>query len=66
MTVGDLRRSIEDLPDNFSVVVCYGEKALHVGGLGIASMGLPATFADSPLGVIGGPSVFEITARDNA
>lgn len=66
MTVGDLRRSIEELPDNMSVVVCYGEKALHVGGLGTAYVGLPATFSDSALSVVGGPSVFEITARDNA
>lgn len=66
MTIGDLRNCIEGLPDSMSIVVCYGEKALHVGGLGVASMGVPSTYQDTPLVVVGGPSVFEVTARDNA
>ena len=66
MTVGDLRRVIEGLPDNMDVIVCYGEDALHIGGLGPATLGSPAKFKDSSLTVVKGPTVFEITVRDHA
>lgn len=66
MTIGDLRDCIEGLSDSMEIVVGYGDKALWVGGLGIASMGQPAKFEDNPMTLVRGVSVFEITARDHA
>jgi hypothetical protein len=65
MNIGDLRKAIEDLPDSMDLVVCHGDRALHVCGLGTSMIGIPAKFADdSNLAVLGGPRVFEITTRD--
>lgn len=66
MNVGDLRNMIEELPDNMDVVGCFGTRALWVCGLGTAQLGTPATFIDSSLGVVGGPTVFEIVLREHA
>jgi hypothetical protein len=66
MNVGDLKRSLEGLPESMDVIVTHGEDALWVCGLGRAEMGRPATFKDNPLSIVKGVPVFEITTRDHA
>lgn len=63
MNVGDIRRQIEDLPDNMDVVVCEGKHALHICRLGTATVGVPANL-DSGLVVVRGSTVFEITVSE--
>jgi hypothetical protein len=66
MNVGDLRRSLEGLPESMDVIVTHGENAMWVCGLGTAQIGRPAKFADNDLALVKGVSVFEITTRDHA
>lgn len=66
MTVGDLRKQIEDLPDGMDIVVCHGPEALYVCGFATGQLGSPATFKDSTVAIVSGPTVFEIRVRDHA
>lgn len=66
MTIGDLRNSIEGLPDNMDVIGVYGDSALWCCGLGTAQMGRPAKFVDNDLVLVGGITVYELSFRDNA